>query len=267
MNDNEIITSRDNAKLKLARAVRDGRERGMIFVEGVRLAEELFGSGLDARHVLVSSAFAETEKFAQLSELLLSKRASLAKVATNLFRSMTDTENSQGIVVLAERPAGDLGAIIANREKAAPTVLLHKINNPANLGAVVRTAEAAGAAGVVTTAGSADAFSPKAVRASMGSCFRLPVVEGVEFRAAIDWAKADGLINTAADIGGSDSYFQVDWTKSRLLIFGSEAHGLSEGELQQLDESIKIPMDERVESLNLAVSAGIILFEAKRQRG
>jgi len=258
MNEAEVITSRDNAKLKLARAVRDGRETSLIFIEGVRLFEEAARSGLDILHVLISSDVSESVK---LAELPFTQRAATAKVASGLFDSISDTTSSQGVIALAAKPGSTLESI-----PEGLTVLLHRINNPSNLGAVIRTAEAAGVVGLITTTGSAGAFSPKALRASMGSAFRLPVVEGIDFDDAIAWAKPRGLISTAADTSGDLAYSDVDWNLPRLIVFGSEAHGLNDKELELIDEKIFIPMENEVESLNLAVSSGIILFEAKRQR-
>ena len=258
MNETEVITSRDNAKLKLARAVRDGREPTLIFIEGVRLFEEAVRSGLDIHHVLISSDVSDSVK---LADLLATQRATVVKVAARLFDSISDTKNSQGVIALAAKPSFELADL-----PDGLTVLLHRVNNPSNLGAVIRTAEAAGVAGLITTTGSADAFSPKSLRASMGSAFRMPIIEGIEIHEAIRWAREKRLLSTAADISGSLSYTEVDWSIPRLVVFGSEAHGLEERELDSIDEKIFVPMENKVESLNLAVSSGIILFEAKRQR-
>jgi TrmH family RNA methyltransferase len=258
MNETEVITSRDNAKLKLARAVRDGREPSLMFIEGVRIVEEALKSGLDIQHILISSDVLDSVK---LAELTVTQRSTVVKVASRLFDSVADTTSSQGVMALAAKPSHALSDI-----PLGLTVVLHRVNNPSNLGAVVRTAEAAGVAGLITTTGSADAFSPKAVRAAMGSAFRLPIVQGLDFDDAIAWAKERGLVSTAADISGGLSYTDVDWNVPRLVVFGSEAHGLDERELASIDDKILVPMENEVESLNLAVSSGIILFEAKRQR-
>lgn len=253
MDSKGIITSRDNAKLKLVRAVRDGREGGLIFVEGVRLVQEVLRSNLEVVHAVASANFDLAARVPGLRDPLL--------VEPNLFPSISDTENSQGVLALVRRPVWALDQITAGL-----AVLLHRVNNPSNLGAVIRTAEAAGVAGIITTTGSADAFSPKALRASMGSAFRLPIVEGLDFDDAIAWSRDRGLLSTAADISSEASYTDVDWNVPRLVVFGSEAHGLDKRDLAAIDEKILIPMENEVESLNLAVSSGIILFEAKRQR-
>lgn len=258
----ETISSRDNAKLKHARAIRDGRVEGQIFIEGVRLVVEALRSDINLIAAFVSVDLAETSESAYLVQQLQIKRVPISKVAAKAFGSVADTENSQGIAILAEHPVFDLAGV------GSPhlVVLLHQINNPLNLGAVIRTAEAAGVAAVITSSNSADAFSPKAIRASMGSCFRLPIIESISFDEALTWASESGFETTAADVDGSKSYTEIDWKIPRLLIFGSEAHGLGERELTQVDQKVVIPMANGVESLNLAVSAGVLLFEAKRQR-
>jgi TrmH family RNA methyltransferase len=144
-------------------------------------------------------------------------------------------------------------------------VFLYETNNPSNLGAVIRTAEAAGAAGVIVSTGSADAFSPKAVRAAMGSSFRLPVWTDVDIGEAIGWAAGNKLQTIATTPAATTAHTDVDWTLPSMLLLGSEAHGLPESELRLVDDRIVIEMDKSVESLNLAVACGVILFEARRQ--
>lgn len=261
MNDNEIITSRDNTKLKFARSVRDGREDRLMFIEGVRLVHEALRSNLSVITAFISTEFAADTRYQELLELLNHTRVGPLVVAEKAFASIADTDNSQGIVLLAETPMTSMDSL-----GRGLVVLLHRVNNPSNLGAVVRTTEASGAAGLITTTGSADAFSPKALRASMGLAFRLPIVEGLDYFEAIRWSMERGLVATAADVSGTASYTEIDWTVPRLVIFGSEAHGLDERELEMVEEKVIIPMKSEVESLNLAVSSGIVLFEAKRQR-
>ena len=258
MNETEVITSRDNAKLRLARAVRDGREPSLIFIEGIRLLNEASRSGLKFQYILTSSDVSDSLEFAGLP---VPTRSFSLKVASRLFDSLADTASSQGVIAIAAKPTYSI-----NDLPEGITVLLNRVNNPSNLGAVVRTAEAAGVAGLITTKGSADIFSPKALRASMGSTFRLPIVERLTLEEAIEWARERGLVSTAADVSGKKSYTEVDWKIPRLVVFGSEAHGLDERELSLVDEKVIIPLENEVESLNLAVSSGILLFEAKRQR-
>lgn len=256
-----ITTGRDNQKLKFARSVRDGHEPGFIFLEGARLAGEAHRSAVEIVETLVSESFqAKNEGSALLGSAVV--------VADRIFDSITGTKNSQGIVIIAKRPVMSVGAIDAALDGTSgiPIVIfLNETNNPSNLGAILRTAEAAGVRAVITSVNSADAFSPKALRAAMGASLRLPIYENAGFDETLAWAIGKGLISTAADIAGQMSYAETDWTKPRLLIFGSEAHGLSCEEKEKIEELIRIPMENEVESLNLAVSCAIILFEARRQ--
>lgn len=260
------ITSRDNQKLKYARRVRDGFVKDLIFIEGARLAEEVSRSGLKISDVFFTAEFAQTER--GQSFLQNAETSNLAEVAESVFASIADTKHSPGIVVICEKPATGESLIEKNLEgehKFPLVVLLHQISNPSNLGAILRTCEAVNVAGAILTKNSADAFSPKALRGAMGASFRLPLWRDADFFAALNWAKRKNLVSMCADVNAEKSYLEVDWTQPRLLIFGSEAHGLNEAEREPIDESLIVPMENNVESLNLAVSCGVILFEAKRQ--
>jgi TrmH family RNA methyltransferase len=262
------ITSRENAKLKLARKARDGKEKDLIFVEGVRLAEEVLRSEIQIREIFVSESFNENERAAQLLQVFQEKNCSINEVSEKLFQSIADTKQTQGVILLGEKPATgrrDFEAKFSLSDNLPVVVLLHEINNPANLGAILRTAEAVDVAGIVISKNSADVFSPKSVRASMGACFRLNIWTNASFEEVLNWSREKSLISTAADINAEQNYTEIDWSKPRLLIFGSEARGLSAEEFRKIDEHLVIPMENGVESLNLAVSCAVILFEAKRQ--
>lgn len=262
------ITSRDNPKLKHARKVRDGKAATEIFIEGLRLAEETVRSGNDIDSVFVSPGFGNSDREAELMDKLYRLGVAIYQVDDKLLQSVADTKNTQGIILIGHRPDTSYEHFTKDfsARSVAPVIFLNKINNPSNLGAILRTAEAAGVAGLIISDNSTDVFSPKALRASMGSSLRLNIWEDAAYGDVIRWARGKGLTATAADIGGEKFYTEIDWTTPRLLIFGSEAEGLTAGELTQIDEQIKIPMENGVESLNLAVSCGIILYEAKRQR-
>lgn len=261
--DLPVITSKDNHKLKLARAVKEGREKELIFVEGIRLASELLRSPLVLEMVLVSDDAAnKTEPL--IHELLRKGEPELHVIASRVFKSAADTDSSQGIIVLAQRPAtGSLDDVFA---KARTVLFLNKIANPSNLGAIVRTAEASGAGGVFVSPGSADPFSPKALRASMGSAFRVPIHPNVTLEQVSQLASKKGIRTLAADVNAERPYTDVEWRRPAMLVLGSEAHGLEPSDLAFVDETVCVPMENGVESLNLAVSAGILLYESKRQR-
>jgi TrmH family RNA methyltransferase len=234
-----------------------------MFIEGRRLVDEAVRSKIRIIECFVSEDLRDTKWLQSIAPRLIR----ISELPEKIFRSLADTASSQGIVAIAERPKNyslpDLPLIV---EGSLPLVLfLNELNNPSNLGAVMRTAEAAGVSTILVSKDSADVFGPKALRAAMGAAFRVHIAVDVDLDDVVRWAANHKLLITAADIGGNIPYTDVDWSTPRILIFGSEAHGLSEQHLKRIDEKVVIPMSDDVESLNVAVSVGIVLFEARRQ--
>lgn len=264
MDEVRKITSRDNDRVKEARRVRDGKDPGKIFIEGVRLVKEGVRSG-----IAIGDIFVTGESRSKLVELIGSTQCdAVYELNDQAFQSICDTVNSQGIIAIAQRPTATYEAL--ERALASSTVplivVLHGISNPSNLGAVIRTAEAAGVGGVIASIGSADAFSAKSIRAAMGSSFRLPIVSGSTFEDAMVFAEGTGLSVVAADINAKVSYTEFDWRRPTMLVVGSEAHGLTTVERGRIADLVLIQMEPNVESLNLAVACGVVLFEARRQQ-
>ena len=264
MRKTEKITSRDNARLIHARKVRDGKASGKIFIEGRRLVEE----ALDSQHLVIRECFVADDFYDKtFLDAVATRVHDVVEISEQLFRSIADTVTPQGIILIADRPVSSLLAIESALKNAELPIVIYliEINNPSNLGAIMRTSEAAGIPGVIVSKNGADVYSSKSVRASMGAAFRVPTFVNADFEEIVRWAKREKLTITASEASASESYAEIDWKIPRLLIFGSEAHGLGEGHITAIEQSVHIPMDNGVESLNLAVSAGIILFEAKRQ--
>jgi TrmH family RNA methyltransferase len=263
------ITSRDNQKLKNARKVRDGKNTDLIYIEGVRHCEEALRSPLSIKDCFFSEELTGNERGRELIELISNKTRNISELEAALFQTIAETKTSQGIILLIEKPLTTEEAFNLKPESVSVKnqifIYLSEINNPSNLGAILRTAEAAGVKGVIISENSADVFSPKSSRAALGANLRARVWENAKMERVLHWANERKLVTTAADINSEKTYTEIDWTVPRLLIFGSEAHGLSAEILNKIEEPIYIPMENDVESLNLAVSCGIILFEAKRQ--
>jgi TrmH family RNA methyltransferase len=249
-----MITSKDNSRVKHARNVREGRVREEIFVEGLRLCEEVLKAKLEIIDIIFTSEFVEKRV-----NKLLQNFPNAIEVSEKVFATISDTKTPQGICIIAKRPNNSLQSV-----DNKVVVVLHQINNPSNVGAILRTCEAVGVSGVILTKGTSDAFSAKTLRGSMGASLRLKIWEKVEFTKVIEFCKSNNLITVCADIRAKKSYTEIDWSKPHAVILGSEAKGLSESERQMCVESLKIPMCEPVESLNVAVAAGVILFEAKK---
>lgn len=263
-----LITSRDNALARRARAVRDGRVEGQIFIEGLRLSEEAARAPLAIDSVLCTESFARDERGARLFPLLGKARARITLVSEGVFSSLSDTKSPQGIVILAARPHSGQAALEQRMTRATPLlVVMHGLNNPSNAGAILRTAEAAGATGAIVTEGTTDIFSPKALRGAMGSSFRLPLWTGANFEVVLSWCKRRGITTVGSHLRATQTHTEIDWTRPSAIVVGAESTGLRGTEAAATDESVKIPMCAPVESLNVAVASSVILYEAARQRG
>ena len=256
------ITSRDNSLLRQVRAVRDGKINELIYVEGLRLCEEALRSRLTIEAVVVSEELLRKERVAAVIQELSQATKRFGTVSEKLLESVSYTKTPQGIIVLAQRPE----SLELQLDTNPLLVVLHQINNPVNVGAILRTSEAAGAAGVITTKNTSDPFSPKSLRGAMGSAFRLPIWNGPAYTEVIDWCRQRGIATICAAVDATTTYTEIDWTRPSALILGPESTGLTPEEQELADRRVSIPMKGMAESLNVAVAGGVLLFEAARQR-
>ncbi len=261
------ITSRHNPLVQHARAVRAGKVADLIFIEGVRLCAEAVAAGLLIEVALFTDAIARAARGQELLAQLERADIRLSEVSASVLAAIADTNSPQGVALLAHRPRTDQSVFEDNQPAAPLVVILHGINNPANAGAMLRVAEAAGATGAIATAGATDLFAPKALRGAMGSAFRLPLWTGAGFTDALAWCAARGIRTVATEPRAPHTHTEFDWTGPHALIMGTEAGGLSAEESTAADRRIRIPMCPPVESLNVATALAIVLYEAARQRG
>ena len=220
---------------------------------------------LSIEAVIFSEQLAGKDKAAPVIDQITRLSTRVASVSEKLLESISFTKTPQGIVLLARRPDAT-EQVLSERGKQSLLVVMHQINNPVNVGAIIRTAEAAGASGAVATANTSDPFSPKALRGAMGSAFRLPIWSGPTYDQVIEWCRAHAIRTVCAAAHSDTSFTEIDWTSPTALILGTESTGLSKAEIELADASARIPMTGSVESLNVSVAAGILLFEAARQR-
>ncbi|HVF68773.1 MAG TPA: RNA methyltransferase [Pyrinomonadaceae bacterium] len=262
----ELITSRKNPLAQSARSVREGRERESVFVEGLRLCEEAVRAGVAFDFVLHTRALEENARGSRLLARLREVCPRVVAASEVVLESVSDTKTPQGVVAIVRRP--ESGPEVLERVTQTPlVVILHGANNPSNAGAALRVAEAAGATGLVITKGSVDLFSPKSLRGSMGSAFRLPVWAGATFEEALAWCDARGIRAVATAASARVTHVEVDWTGPRAVVLGPEAGGLADEEVRACAEVLRVPMREPVESLNLTTALAVVLYEAARQRG
>ena len=281
----ELITSRENKWLKIFRAALRGTgpaEGEPIGVEGPKLVEDALRSGLEAEALLVSEAGeADLERIlraASESEAGI-PRSRVMRTTEKLFVSVAGTETPQGVAALFRQRAwefddvvrGAAGADGAFRGDAALVVVMAAVQDPGNIGTIVRSAEAFGATGAVTTRGSADPWSPKALRASAGSGLRFPVLRGMSIPVLLAQLRVAGVkIVAASSHSAGEARASVDAAadlrEAVAIVIGNEGAGLPPEIEDVADARISIPMSAGVESLNAGVAASIVLYEAARQR-
>jgi TrmH family RNA methyltransferase len=261
----EPIRSRSHPLVRRLRVLRKdgGRAEGLALLEGVKLLEEAVTAGAAVSEVVATSRGLRDERSRLAAEAAQGRGAALHVVEESVFDGLSEMETSQGLLAVARRPAFPEQRLL----HGTPLVVVAVgIQNPGNLGGLLRTAEAAAATGAYLTAGSADVFSWKALRGSMGSVFRLPHVAGMPAEAVLTRLKARGVSVVAATTEGGVRYDAADFRRPVAFLFGNEGAGLPEDVLRHADVRVAIPMHGAVESLNVGVAAGILLFEAARQR-
>ena len=273
MKNIQIITSAANPIIRRTSAVvhtqRRAAKEGLFTVEGLRLAEMAAVSDWQIRHALVTERAMAGERMRALVELLVERGIPSALVSETIFSTLAETDSPQGIVLLAERrERGALDALAAGRSADEPPlyIALDRVQDPGNVGTILRTADAVGVTGVILLCGSADIYSGKVVRATMGSLFHVPFVTGVTASELVGFAQKEGLqfLVTSCD-ASAETHFSADFRRGSIIVFGNEANGVSE-EILIASQHIYIPMRGAAESLNVSTAVTAVLYEALRQR-
>jgi TrmH family RNA methyltransferase len=282
----EVLTSRDNRWLKEFRvALRGGvaTSSGAVGVEGVRLVEEALSSGCRVEAALFSES---GDRHRDRLAPFISRRETgflVLRTTDRLFEGIADTEHPQGVAALVVPRKWELQELLRPEGGAAAplVVVLAGVQDPGNVGTILRTTAAFGATGVVTTgtgqSGTASPYAPKALRASAGAALHLPIVSGMGLGILLTQLKMNGvrtLASTSHEATESAvSPWEVDWKQPIALLVGNEGAGLPDEVVQAADERIRIPMatlpssgQARVESLNAGAAAAVVLYEAFRQR-
>ena len=293
----EVIKLRDKA--------RERRDAGLFITEGVRmfleapdelirdiyvsesmaakLQETSISSGRDSAHEEISYKDPAVKGFSSkgLSARGLSEDNDHAKyyeacclelrkhgyttVTDDVMKSMSDTQTPQGILCVVKQPSCVIEDIMGNK-KSHLLLILEGLQDPGNLGTIFRTSEAAGVTGIIMSRDTVDIYNPKTIRSTMGSIYRMPFVYSDDLYTDLDKLRAHGTSVYAAYLTGSESYDKCDYHSDTAFLIGNEGNGLSDNALSHSDTRVRIPMEGRVESLNAAVSAAVLMYEAHRQR-
>lgn len=257
-----FITSAANDRVKevkkIMRSSARRRERGVYAVEGIRMVREIPENRMEELYVAESCV----EKYAELMRKY--KALEPVIVTDRVFSAMSDTSTPQGILALVRMKQAEIDELCSGSEPVF-ILILDRLQDPGNLGTIIRTAEGAGATGIMLSCDTADIYSPKTVRATMGSVFRMKLYISQNLEKDIAYLKEKGVVIYGAHLDGS-TFYDISYLGSCAFLIGNEGNGLSEQVSRTADRLIKIPMCGEVESLNAAVSTAVISYEVLRQR-
>jgi RNA methyltransferase, TrmH family len=264
MRQKTVISSMSNAQVKnltlLQKKAREREEQGLFVIEGIKMFEEAREAGLLKKAYVSEGFYRETlrEKPDYFDKL------EYEIFTDSVFKEVSETKTPQGIMGMAVMAHYELNHILSDPK--ACLLLLEDIRDPGNLGTMLRTAEGAGITGIILSDSSVDVYNPKVIRATMGSIYRMPFYQAKDFYDVLSQIKAQGIEIYAAHLQGIPYDTEGSFRNRCAFLIGNEANGLTEHASDMADTLIKIPMEGKVESLNAAVAAAILMYEAARQR-
>lgn len=260
------ITSKDNSSVKYLRSLTEHKHRKKdkaFLIEGVKMVEEALRENLGVKMVVATPSLLQHHGKGVL-KLAESRSVDMLWISEKVMDSVSESKTPQPLMAVVGMKQYSEEALLA--DQSGLIVIAHQLQDPGNLGTIIRTTEAVNASGVVLTAKTVDPFNPKAVRASMGSLLRLPIVNVTDIRGFIQKCKQKGFQTAATVLTGEKTHFDIDLTKPTALIFGQEGAGLPQDIMSEIDVLVRIPVAETIDSLNVATAAAVILYEAMRQR-
>lgn len=261
-----IISSSHNSVIKDIKALKQRKyreEKKLFFIEGIRFVEEALREKADIVKVLVSDKFTRTSGAEDILSMINAGGYETLMLSDKLFLEISDTENPQGILAVIKARSYALDEILVPDNFL---VILESLQDPGNMGTIIRTADAAGATGIIISKGCVDIYNPKVLRSTMGAVFHVPVYLSDNLTDTIHILKKNGIRICATHLKGSKSHYDISLRNNAAIIIGNEANGISEEIASCADVLVKIPMPGRAESLNASVAAGLLMYEVVRQR-
>ncbi|MFQ9933126.1 MAG: 23S rRNA (guanosine(2251)-2'-O)-methyltransferase RlmB [Lachnospiraceae bacterium] len=256
--ETEKITSTSNSQVKRLISLKNKasfrKKEGVFIVEGIKMYKEIPEDRIEAIYI--------EEKFLELYKNVIKEKYII--VSENVFKQISDTVTPQGILIVVRQQAYKLDEILKKSKKQL-FIILDNLQDPGNLGTIIRTAEGAGVSGVIAGKSTVDLYNPKVIRSTMGSVFRVPFIMAENLEEAIDYLKENGVSVYAAHLHGKSYYDNENYNESTAFIIGNESNGVTDKIAAKADKLIRIPMCGKLESLNAAVAAAILMYEAKKK--
>jgi TrmH family RNA methyltransferase len=260
------LSSKDNSVVKNLHALADPKHRKKeqaYLIEGVKMVEEALRDTATVTLLVAAPSLVQHHGKGVL-KLAESRGVEVLWISERLLDAVSESKTPQPVMALVRMEPHSEDALLAR--ESGLIVLAHQLQDPGNLGTIIRTAEAVGASGVALTRNTVDPYNAKAIRASMGSILRLPVLQVGELSSFVEKCRQKGFQTAATVVTGDKAHFDVDLAKPTVVILGQEGAGLSGDIMAGIDLRVRIPMAETIDSLNVATAAAVILYEALRQR-
>jgi RNA methyltransferase, TrmH family len=260
------LTSRDNPILKTIRKISSRSPKSSelwVPIEGVRILEEATLSGCKIEAAVISEHFGDDSRERNLLNSWQAAKVRIYRIKENLFKDHSNVQAPQGAIALVQVPKKDLAEVIF--DKNALILCAWGVQDPGNLGTLIRTSMAAGAEMVCTTKGTVSVRNPKALRSSAGASFRIPIVEHIEPSEFLSYCRKNKIRIYRTDARQGIEYTKADFISPCAILLGNEGSGIPEEDFAGLP-SLHIPMAKNTESLNVAIAGSILLFEVSRQR-
>ncbi|MGI8687534.1 MAG: TrmH family RNA methyltransferase [Thermomicrobiales bacterium] len=261
------IESAANPLIKRIRALaqRKGREwAGACFVEGIPAAWRAVGAKAVIETLIVAPDLLTSVAAREMVARQQAAGVAVAEVSAAIYERIATRENPSGLAAIVPITPRDLASLVVT--PASLFVALHEIGNPGNLGTILRTVDAVGGSGVILIGDTTDPYHPNAVKASVGTLFRLPIVQTSRIEDVLEWSRAHEVSVVTTSARAMQEHWQVVYPSPLLMLFGNEGRGLPPDIVAHGDLSVRIPMHGSASSLNLAVAAGVLLYETLRQR-
>jgi len=257
----KVISSKDNSLIKLISKLKIKKHRlkeNKFVVEGLRFVEEALNSNFTVNSIIMSNNFKEKWEQNAFDRKVCDGRK-VYLVNDTVFNDISNTKNPQGIMAIVENRTIDEGI------KYGFYILADKIQDPGNLGTIIRTAHASGASGVIVTKGTVDIYNEKTLRSTMGSIFNIPVFEDLDLSLVND-LKSKGFKIVTSSLEADEDFYELNLTDNIIIAVGNEGNGISKEVYELSDMICKIPMPGNAESLNASVAAAVMMYEVVRQK-
>lgn len=258
-----MIESRQNKIVKKIESLKNKKDRdktGLFVVEGERFVLEI-PNNIKVDMFAVSESYYKNNDIEKFENI-----ASVFVLSDNVFKFCADTENPQGILAVCEKFEKNPQDVVSSKKENGFYIIAEELNDPGNLGTIIRTADAARADGIFLTKGSVDLYNPKVLRSTMGAIFHINIFQNCDVAETVELLKENNISIYAAHLKGEKYPYSLDLKKGTAFFIGNEARGLSYKATSLCDDLVKLPIPGQAESLNASMAAGILMYEVVRQR-